>query len=338
VLGTETWPWDAATPQGWIAFDVDDVAKATAELTAHGYQVLVVNTHDDWQAFQLPDSNVGYYVGMNKVHLPTGQTVAYDHYGHSEAEPVVLLHGLSSNRHVYDHLAIDLADQVTAGELQLFNLDLRGHGESSHAALEQYDAAGYASDVEAFMDRAVGRPAYVVAESLGGVIAVALAVRRPDLIRALFLEDPPLFLGDPARRAANPIATEFPAVIAAVREMQARAAPIGDYEDLMRDEAAPDELTALAHGMRSWDPWTMQAAIDGILWRDFDPVARLACPVTVLGADPAHGAAFMPGDATPLLAANPAARIVSVAGATHSVRSTASDAYRRELAIFLTPT
>jgi len=60
--------------------------------------------------------------------------------------------------------------------------------------------------------------------------------------------------------------------------------------------------------------------------------------VTVLGADPAHGAAFMPGDATPLLAANPAARIVSVAGATHSVRSTASDAYRRELTIFLTST
>ena len=65
MLGTETWPWDAATPQGWIAFDVDDVAKATAELTAHGYQVLVVNTHDDWQAFQLPDSNAGYYIGMN---------------------------------------------------------------------------------------------------------------------------------------------------------------------------------------------------------------------------------------------------------------------------------
>jgi len=44
---------------------VDDVAKATAELTAHGDQVLVVNTHDDWQAFQLPDSNAGYYIGMN---------------------------------------------------------------------------------------------------------------------------------------------------------------------------------------------------------------------------------------------------------------------------------
>lgn len=35
-------------PQGWSEFDVDDVRAATAELTAHGYQVLVANKTEPW--------------------------------------------------------------------------------------------------------------------------------------------------------------------------------------------------------------------------------------------------------------------------------------------------
>jgi hypothetical protein len=35
-------------PQGWIEFDVDDVAAATAELEAGGYQVLVSNKVEPW--------------------------------------------------------------------------------------------------------------------------------------------------------------------------------------------------------------------------------------------------------------------------------------------------
>jgi catechol 2,3-dioxygenase-like lactoylglutathione lyase family enzyme len=47
-FGTETWPREVPVPQGWIEFDVDDVRAATAELTAHGYQVLVANTTEPW--------------------------------------------------------------------------------------------------------------------------------------------------------------------------------------------------------------------------------------------------------------------------------------------------
>src|SRR5690242_11137754 len=36
-FGTETWPEDLPTPQGWVESDVDAVAAATEELTARGY-------------------------------------------------------------------------------------------------------------------------------------------------------------------------------------------------------------------------------------------------------------------------------------------------------------
>lgn len=47
-FGTEQWPADVPAPQGWLEFDVDDVAAATAELTARGYRVLVANRMEPW--------------------------------------------------------------------------------------------------------------------------------------------------------------------------------------------------------------------------------------------------------------------------------------------------
>jgi len=47
-FGAETWAREVPVPQGWIEFDVDDVLAATAEFTAHGYQVLVVNKTEPW--------------------------------------------------------------------------------------------------------------------------------------------------------------------------------------------------------------------------------------------------------------------------------------------------
>lgn len=47
-FGAEQWPTDVPAPQGWIEFDVDDVAAATTELVARGYRVLVANRTEPW--------------------------------------------------------------------------------------------------------------------------------------------------------------------------------------------------------------------------------------------------------------------------------------------------
>jgi catechol 2,3-dioxygenase-like lactoylglutathione lyase family enzyme len=47
-FGTENWPTDLPVPQGWIEFDVDDVATATAELENKGYRVLVAAKQEPW--------------------------------------------------------------------------------------------------------------------------------------------------------------------------------------------------------------------------------------------------------------------------------------------------
>ena len=47
-FGVDQWPGDIPVPQGWVEFDVDDVAAATAELAAAGHRILVANKTEPW--------------------------------------------------------------------------------------------------------------------------------------------------------------------------------------------------------------------------------------------------------------------------------------------------
>ena len=47
-FGSAEWPSDIAVPQGWIEFDVEDIASATAELEAKGYRLLQANKLEPW--------------------------------------------------------------------------------------------------------------------------------------------------------------------------------------------------------------------------------------------------------------------------------------------------
>ena len=248
---------------------------------------------------------------------------------------VVLLHGLSGNRRGYAALVDHLSNRVEAGELQVLNVDLRGHGQTSRATLVSYDAPSYAADIAALIDSLTGEGVVVVAHSLGGVVAAALASARPDLVRALFLEDPPLFEGDAARRNASPVAAFFPLLVAAVQDLHAKGAPISDYEALALTHVASDEAAARGYSLSQWDPTSMQAAVEGIVWQGFNPTASFSCPVMILRADPTCGAVFEAGDVAPVQSANPQARIHMVPAASHSILSTQPAAYLHHFDNFL---
>lgn len=274
--------------------------------------------------------------------LPSSQRLVFDQYGRPDAAPVILLHGLSSDRRTWEgvvhHLTTRYVDQ---GQIQVLALDQRGHGESGRADREHYDAHSYAADLAGLIEslelNLMADPrAVVVGHSLGGVVGAALAATRPELIRGLFLEDPPIFEGDANRRAASPAAKFFPALIATVRQLQASGADPEAFRPVVEATSAPDEVEGRCQSLYRWDPTTMEAAVDGIVWRDFDPDVTLACPVTVVRADPAVGAVFSPGDAERFAAANPEADIIEVPGASHSVHATATlSPYLRHLDVFL---
>jgi hypothetical protein len=47
-FGTDSWPDGMVVPQAWLEFEVEDVQKATADLEARGYQMLVKNKKEEW--------------------------------------------------------------------------------------------------------------------------------------------------------------------------------------------------------------------------------------------------------------------------------------------------
>jgi pimeloyl-ACP methyl ester carboxylesterase len=247
--------------------------------------------------------------------------LAHDSYGDDASSPIVLLHGLSGSRLGWGPVVPHL---VGRGDARVVNADLRGHGESGRATLETYDAGSYAADVAGLIESLGDQRAIVVGHSLGGVVAAALASARPDLVRGLFLEDPPLFEGDAERRAASPVASIFPALVAAVRERQVRGAPIEDYAALLEPGMPRDEAEARCRSLQIWDPLTMEAALAGVVWCDFDPLTPIECPITIVRADPDVGAVFRPDDEQRLVAALPHAVVVEVPGAGHTIHSAAT--------------
>lgn len=64
-FGSSDWPSDLPVPQGWVEFDVEDIAAATAELQAKGYRLLQANKLEPWgqQVTRLLDPD-GLLVGI----------------------------------------------------------------------------------------------------------------------------------------------------------------------------------------------------------------------------------------------------------------------------------
>jgi pimeloyl-ACP methyl ester carboxylesterase len=79
-----------------------------------------------------------------------------------------------------------------AERFEVFAVDVRGHGSSSWTPGDySWDSVG--GDLARFLETVVGRPAIVSGNSSGGVLALWLAVEVPAFVRAIVLEDAPVF-------------------------------------------------------------------------------------------------------------------------------------------------
>jgi len=47
-FNTTQWPDEFPVPQAWMEFDVEDIEKATIELTSRGYKLLVATQKEPW--------------------------------------------------------------------------------------------------------------------------------------------------------------------------------------------------------------------------------------------------------------------------------------------------
>ncbi len=107
--------------------------------------------------------------------------------GDATARDVVLVHGITENRHAWDPLVPMLA----AHGYRVIAIDLRGHGESSMAA--SYDLGAMAGDLGSVIEVEQAQAALLIGHSLGGAVVSAYAAGGP--CRGVVNVDQPLTLG-----------------------------------------------------------------------------------------------------------------------------------------------
>ncbi|MBL8094574.1 MAG: alpha/beta hydrolase [Anaerolineales bacterium] len=97
-----------------------------------------------------------------------------------DGPPVLLLHGIGASADDWDLQLPDLQPGHT-----VLRLDLRGFGRSETAGW--FSIADLATDCAAVLDGLRLGPAHVIGHSLGGAVALALALARPECVRSLTL-------------------------------------------------------------------------------------------------------------------------------------------------------
>jgi esterase len=106
--------------------------------------------------------------------------LAYQAYG--EGSPIVVLHGLLGSARNWTTVARRLAESY-----RVYALDLRNHGGSPWADEMTYEAM--ADDVSAFMAREDLGPSTLIGHSMGGKVAMHLALGQPEQIARLIVVD-----------------------------------------------------------------------------------------------------------------------------------------------------
>lgn len=96
--------------------------------------------------------------------------------------PLLLLHGLFGSAINFNSLAQRLADRF-----RVLSPDLRNHGASPHDPRMDYPAM--AADILALLDRLRVEQVTLVGHSMGGKLAMNLALRWPERVRALVVVD-----------------------------------------------------------------------------------------------------------------------------------------------------
>ncbi len=103
----------------------------------------------------------------------------------THTEPALYVHGLGGSATNWTDLAAQLAPWLD-GEA----LDLPGFGRSGPPADGDYSIRAHTRTVIAYLEQSGRGPVHLFGNSMGGAISIAVAARRPDLVRTLTLVSP----------------------------------------------------------------------------------------------------------------------------------------------------
>ncbi|MFT7526929.1 MAG: pimeloyl-ACP methyl ester carboxylesterase [Arenicella sp.] len=262
-------------------------------------------------------------------------------HGPIRAPNVLCLHGISGSRDTWYEAVDRLRDRF-----RVWTLDFRGHGYSDRA--KGYLVEDYTSDAQAVLDH-IGQPTIVVGHSLGGIVAVRLAQYTNQNVRAVFLEDPPMYLNEKAEWDKTILSGAFPILRAQQVKMQDAGADFKAFLEfaansvaiqggVIGDHQTQRHLDSNGSALQRNDPNCWEPALNMTMLGAMDTALVLKVPAKLLQADHSLGPALLAGHELRFKKSNPYAEVVTYAGAPHRIHATAAteDRFLDDLDVFVT--
>ncbi len=146
-----------------------------------GSRYLLVNYTDPWHEKVRAAGFESKTANINQLQL---------HYleGPRNGPPLILLHAQHMDWFSYSRVMPALSKSF-----HVFSIDYPGHGETTYPADYKMNANQIGGDLADFIETRIQEPVFVTGNSSGGLLTTWLAARKPTLVRAILLEDPPLF-------------------------------------------------------------------------------------------------------------------------------------------------
>jgi pimeloyl-ACP methyl ester carboxylesterase len=273
-------------------------------------------------------------VPWSRLVLPSGVTLAYVEAG--AGEPLVFVHGGGKDLRYWRHQVAPFAERYRVVAYSRRHAAPHLNAPPGDAHSPRVDA----EDLRALMEALDLAPAHVVAASIGGVAALALALEQPQAFRSLVLTEPPVL---PLADATAEGAALYRAFLADVFGPAADAFRAEDATRAMRGiidgflgagtfDALPDRARArVLQNARDWEAHVRSPEPFPVLPRA--GLAALRVPTLMLTGDrttPLH--ALVDDQLAALL---PDVRRVRVPDATHDLWADQPDAARDAALDFL---
>ena len=239
-------------------------------------------------------------------------------YQASGAGPAVLLsHGYSATRHMWDDQHAALGEQH-----RVISWSMRGHGETeSPADPAQYSADLTVADMRALLAHLGVERAVIGGLSLGGYVSLAFYLAHPEMVRALVICDSgPGYRSADARAAWNQRAQERATALEA-RGLEA----LGKSREVRESLGLHRSAQGLAHAARGMLAQEGSRVIDGL--------SRIAVPTLIIVGD--QDQPFL-APCEYMAKKIPGARLEVIRGAGHSSNLDQPEAFNRVLLDFLT--
>lgn len=188
---------------------------------------------------------------------------------------MVLLHGIGRSAGVWQHL-IDL---LPPEKYRVLAYDLLGFGQSPKPNWPKYDVQTHAQAVIASLKRAkLAEPVILVGHSLGCLVAVEVARRRPGLVKRLVLYEMPLYDGLPEKRRHRLRLNVYFALYKRIVEYQPEAA--GKYS--RGAQRLAEKITGYKVGSDSWPAFVKSLENTIMQQTAADDIKRLKMPIDVI--------------------------------------------------------